>query len=195
MDLIEINLGEEGLDYVASCLRGWTGLCSRIPSEVERGGDVFAALPVGTPRERALQFKTGGLMSWGETCVWFEHELEQLSGRTDNGSLVFQDLVARPQDPALKKYDGGGLFFDRSSSVYYVLGPHDINGAAISLTMRQVHSFLLVALFCNFSFSAGDVPTTRILDENLIDEMANNALEVFVSAYDREGLVVWRRKN
>lgn len=192
MNLKEINLGEEGLDYVASCLRGETGLCSKIARELERGGDVFAPLPAGTSRQRALQFEAGGLMSWRETCVWFERELEQLSGRIGNGSLAFQDLVARPQDPVRGGYDG--LFFDRSS-VYYILRPQEINAATISLTMPRINSFLLVAVFCNFSFRAADVPTTRILDEALIDEMAHNAQEVFISAYDREGLVVWRREN
>lgn len=192
MNLKQINLGVEGLDYVTSCLRGWPGLCSRIVRELERGGDVFTPLPAETSLERALQFKAGGLISWRETCLWFERELERLSGRTDNGSLVLPDLVARPQDPVLAKYDR--VFFDQSS-VYYILGPHDLNAAAISLTMSQVSSFLFVAVFCNFSFSTADVPTTRILDENLLDEMVNNAQEVFVSAYDREGLVVWRKNQ
>jgi hypothetical protein len=192
MNLKQINLGEEGLNYVASSLRGWPGLCSKIPRQLERGGDVFAPLPAETPRERALRFNTGGLMSWRETCVWFERELEQLSRRTDKGSLVFQDLVARPQDPGREGNDR--LFFDQPS-VYYIIGPHEINAATISRTILEIDSFLLVAVFCNFSFSAADVPSTRILDETLIDEMANNAQEVFVTAYDREGLVVWRRRT
>lgn len=192
MNLKQINLGEEGLEFVASSLRGETGLCSKISVKLERGGEVFAPLPAGTPRERALQFKAGGLMSWRETCVWFEHELEQLSGRTDNGSLVFQDVWFGPQDPVRGGY--GGVFFDRSN-VYYVLGPHEINAAKISRTMLRLHSFLLIAVFCAFSFPAADVPAPRILDDTMIDEMARTAQEVFVSAYDREGLVVWRRKG
>ncbi len=191
MNLKEMNLGDEGLEYVASCLRRWPGLCSRIARELERGGDVFAPLPAETARERALEFETGGLLPWRETCVWFEREIEHLSGRAANGSLVFQDLVARPHDPVLGKYDG--VFFDQSSAVYHILGHHDISAAVISRTMLRMRSFLLVAVFCNFGFSAADVPTTCILDETLIDEMANNAQEVFVSAYDREGLVVWRK--
>ena len=162
MNLIEIDLGEEGKEYISSWFRGGTGLCSKIATELERGGDVFAPLPPATPRERALQFKVGGLTSWRETCGWFERHLEQLSGRTGNGSLVFQDVWARPQDPARGR---DGLFFDRSNSVYYILSPHEINAAAISQTMRRIKSFLLVAVFCNFSLPAADVPTTRILDE------------------------------
>jgi hypothetical protein len=190
MNLLEIDLGEEGKQYISSWFRGGTGLCSKIP--LERGGDVFAPLPAGTPRERALQFKVGGLTSWRETCVWFERHLEQLSDRTGDGSLVFQDVWAKPQDPA-RGFDG--LFFDRSSGVYYVLGAHEINAAAISLTMRRIKSFLLVAVFCKCSFRPADLSSPGILDETLIDEMANNAQEVFVTAYDREGMVVWVRKD
>ncbi len=190
MSLQHINLGEEGLEFVVSSLRGELGLCSKLSLQMERGGDVFSLLPGGTSRARALQFGTGGLMSWRETCAWFERELEQLSGRTANGSVVFQDVWFTPQDLVREGYDG--VFFDRSC-VYFVLGPDEINAAAISRTILRLHSFKLVAAFCNFSFDAADVPTTRILDEALIDGMANNAQEVFLSAYDREGLVVWRQ--
>jgi hypothetical protein len=191
MNLQEINLGEVGQKYVSHWLGGGTGLCPKLAKQLERGEDVFAPMPPQTSRERAMQFGTGGLMSWRETCVWFEREIQHLSARTDRGTLVFQDVWASPRHPVLGEYQS--VFFDQSGAVYYILGPDDINAAAISLTMSQVYSFLLVAVFCNFSFSAADVPATRILDETLIDGMANNAQEVFVSAYDREGLVVWRR--
>ena len=186
-----MNLGQEGKEFISAWFRGGVGLSGKIPMQLERGGEVFAPLPPQTRRERALQFEAGGLLSWRDTCMWFERELERLSGRTANGSLVFEDLVARPHHPFREGYDR--LFFDDQSTVYYVLGPHDISAAAISETMLRVRSFLLVAVFCNFSFSAADVPATRILNDTLIDGMANNAQEVFVSAYDREGLVVWRR--
>lgn len=192
MNLKEIDLGEAGLKYVASYLKRETGLCSRISRGPERGGDVFAPLPAGTSRERALQFEAGGLLSWRETCVWFERELEQLSGRSDNGSLVFQDVWAKQQDPVWGEHDG--LFFDRSG-VYYVIGPHDFNAAAISLAVRQIISFRFVAVFTNFNLRAADIPPNRVVAETLIDEIAHGAEEVFISAYDQEGLVVWRAKD
>jgi len=192
MNLKELNLGEEGKAYISSWFTGGTGLSSRIPSQLERGGDVFAMVPAETTRERALQFKTGGLLSWRETCAWFEREIEQLSSHTDKGSLVFQDVWLRPQDAVTGGFDGA--FFDQSS-VYYILGAHDMNAAAISSAMLQITSFLFVAVFCNLSFQPADVPATRVLDETLIDAMANNAQEVFISAYDREGLVVWRKTS
>ncbi len=192
MGLQHINLGEEGLEFVASSLRGELGLCSKLSLQIERGGDVFSPLPEGTSRERALQFRTGGLMSWRETCAWFERELEQLSGRIENGSLVFQDVWFRPDDPVRGGYDG--VFFDRSC-VYFVLGPHEINAAAVSRTMLRLHSFKRVAVFSNFSFSAADIPPTHVVAETLVDEIARGANQVFISAYDQEGLVVWRPKD
>jgi hypothetical protein len=190
MNLKEINLGEEGLAYLASYLKRETGLCAKIAVLLERGGDVFAPLPVGTTRQRALQYKAGGLLSWRETSVWCERELKQLSHLTDNGSLVFQDVWAKQQDPVWGEHDG--LFFDRSS-VYYVVGPHDFNAAAISLAVRQIISFRFVAVFTNFNFRAADIPPTRVVDETFMDEIAHGAKEIFLSAYDQEGLVVWRR--
>jgi hypothetical protein len=192
MNLKEINLGEEGLELLASSLRGELGLCSKLARELEQGGDVFAPLPEGTSLGRALQCKWGGLTSWHETSMWFERELEQLRGRTDNGSLVFQDVWFTPQDPVRGGYDG--VLFDQSS-VYFILGAHDINAAAISETIRRMNSFKFVAVFSNFTFRAAEVPPTRVVAETLIDEIAHGAQEVFLSAYDQEGLVVWRPKN
>jgi hypothetical protein len=192
MNLQQMKLGEEGLAYVASCLTGELGLCSRLSRLLARGGDVFAPLPAGISRERALQFNAGGLMSLSETHVWFARELEQLSGRTENGSLVFQDVWFRPEDPVRGGYDG--VFFDQSC-VYYVLGPHEINAAAISRTMRRLRTFQLVAVFSSFTVRAMDVAPTRVVAETLIDEIADGAQEVFLSAYDEEGLVVWRPKD
>jgi hypothetical protein len=190
MNLKEMNLGEEGLAFVVSSLTGELGLCSKLAKQLERGGDVFVPLPAETSRQRALQFNAGGLMSMRETYAWFARELERLSGRTEKGSLVFQDVWFRPDDPVRGGYDG--VFFDQSC-VYYVLGPHEINAAAVSRTVLRLRTFKLVAVFSNFSFRAADVPPNRVVAETLIDEIAYGAQEVFISAYDEEGLVVWRK--
>jgi hypothetical protein len=192
MSLQKINLGEEGLEFVASSLRGELGLCAKLARQLERGGDVFAPLPEGTSRERALQFNAGGLMSGSETDAWFARELEQMSGRTEKGGVIFQDVWFTPQDRVRGGYDG--VFFDQSC-VYFVLGPGEINAAAISRTIRRLHSFKLVAVFSNFNFRAADLPPTHVVADTLVDEIAHGAQEVFLGAYDQEGLVVWRSKD
>jgi len=197
VSLKEISLGDEGLDYVASCLRGETGLSSKIPRELERGGYVFTPLPAETSRERALQFEVGGLTSMRETYAWFARHLEQLSSRSGNGSLVFQDVWLKQRDvldyPHNFAEAGNTLFFDQSS-VYYVLDLDKIDAVTISLAVGRITSFQFVAVFSNFNFRAADIPPTRVVAETLIDEIAHGAQEVFVSAYDQEGLVVWRRQ-
>lgn len=192
MALRETDLGDEGREYVVSSLRGETGLCSKILVESQRAGEVFAPLPVGTSRERAVQFNAGGLMSRHETFAWFARHLQQLSGDMPTGSLVFEDVWAKPQDAARSR---DGLFFDQSN-VYYVidLDLDKSDAAAIEFAVRQIKSFLFVAVFSSFNFRAADVPPTRVVTAALIDQIAKGAQEVFLSAYDQEGLVVWRRK-
>jgi hypothetical protein len=140
MNLIEIDLGKEGVEYLSHWLGGERGLCTKLARQLARGGDVFAPLPAGTSLDRASEFRWGGLLAWRETCAWFDREIEQLRGRADKGSLVFQDVWFTPQDAVRGGFDGA--LFDQSS-VYYVLGPHEINAAAISGTVRRLHSFLL----------------------------------------------------
>lgn len=198
MDLNEIDLGEEGLHYVASCLTGERGLSSKIANELKQGGDVFAPLPVGTSRQRALEFETGGLTTRRETYAWFARRLEQLTGGSPAGSLVFQDVWMNQRDvleyPQNFAKAEGVLFLDQSS-IYYVLDLEDLNATTLSAAVRRIKSFKFVAVFSNFHFRAADIPPTRVVAEPLIEAIAHSAQEVFVSAYDIEGLVVWRRPN
>lgn len=191
MGLREIVLGKEGEEFVSSSLTGETGLCAKISKGLDRGGDVFAPLPATTSLERAKQFEAGGLMSRRETFAWLERHVEQLSERTPGGSLVFQDVWARPH---LFPVPHDGMLFD-ADSVYYAFGPREISPAAISMAIGEITSFVFVAVFCNFSFRATDVPQTRVVPDNIIDEIANSTQEIFISAYDQEGLVVWRRRD
>lgn len=196
MNLKEIELGGEGLDYIASSLRGETGLCSKVLNALQRAGDVFAPLPDGTPPERALQFDAGGLTTRRETYAWFTRHLEQLRDGTPAGSLVFEDAWLKQRDVLEHPHNfataENTLFFDRSN-VYYVVDIEKINLATISLAVSQITSFKFVAVFSNFGFREADIPATRVVAETLISEIASGAQEVFVSAYDLEGLVVWRK--
>jgi len=39
------------------------------------------------------------------------------------------------------------------------------------------------------------LPSDHIVSEDVIDEIALHTLEIFVGAYDQEGLVVWHGKS
>ena len=64
----------------------------------------------------------------------------------------------------------------------------------IQRTVNAVASYLFIAFFSRYSMSSQTLPTDRIVSEVVIDEIALHTLEVFVGAYDQEGLVVWNRK-
>jgi hypothetical protein len=189
-NLKEVNLGQEGKEYVDSCLRQGTGLCSKLLKVLDRTGDAFAPLPVALSPERARQFETGGMISRREAYLWFGHHIETLSRHNPRGSLVFQDIWAKPRDVAVA--DGDVNLFVDATNVYYLLGADEMTTPKLWQATRQITSFLMVAAFCDFHFCLEDLPPTHVAAETLIAEIANNTLEIFVSAYDQEGLVVWR---
>jgi hypothetical protein len=189
-DLKEINLGPEGREYVATCLRQGTGLCSKLLKVLDRAGHAFAPLPVTLSPERTKQFETGGMMSRRAAYLWFGHHIETLSQHTPDSSLVFQDVWAKPKNFAVTPGDVN-LFFD-ATNAYYLLGAHEMTTSNVLQVTRQITSFLMVAAFCDFPFCLEDLPPTHVAAEALIDEIENNTQEIFVSAYDQEGLVVWR---
>jgi hypothetical protein len=190
MNLNEVKLGREGKEYVSDCLRQGTGLCSKLLTVLDGSGHAFAPLPVIMSPERTKQFEAGGVMSRREAYLWFGHHVETLSLRGRDSSLVFQDVWAKPKNfPAA--HGDVNMFFD-ATNVYYLLGADEMTTPNILRVAREITSYLMVAAFCDLRFGIEELPSTHIAPETLMDEIAAKTREIFVSAYDQEGLVVWR---
>ena len=78
--------------------------------------------------------------------------------------------------------------------VYYVVTLEDASRQAIIEALHDPASFLVVAAFSRF-----ELPPRKSKEpgncrqEAIIEELAKDALEIYVSAYDQEGFVMWQR--
>jgi hypothetical protein len=105
-----------------------------------------------------------------------------------NGTLVIQDIWAKSSDPPLRHSSSKKFFQD--GNVYFFCERDDAD--SIQQTIRAVTSYLFIAFFSGHSMSSQMLPLHHVVSKNVIDEIARNMQEIFVSAYDQEGLVVWR---
>lgn len=188
-ELIEIDLGKEGIEYVEDCLRQGTGLSRKILSLPLQSGRAFAPLPTNTSVDRARSFEAGGLLSWRDTLDWLARHVQAEWRRDPEGTLVLQDVWgARPTDEAVQRTKVR-KFFDAENVYYYV----EASEQQIEDIVRETSSFLVVGVFAHFPVGRANLRPPGIVAKSFIDRLARTTEEILVTAYDREGLVLWRR--
>jgi hypothetical protein len=189
--LVEVPLEDIGTSYVESCLRQGAGLCSNFHDLSHIVGESFTPLPGGVGSDRAKKFDTGGLLSKRATDTWFAERIQQLFRSDAEGSLIFQDVWMNRTDGSTRH--STTIKFFNESSVYYLLKGGDVDLYAVRAAMREIRSFLFVAFFSKFAMCKSNLASDNCVSNSVISELAVGVTEVFVSAYDQEGLVNWRR--
>jgi hypothetical protein len=187
----EIRLGQEGIEYVRSCLRQGSDLCTKILEFTLVDGEAFAPVPDDISFKRLKQFNVGGLLSRKETVDWLARYLKGLFQKNASGTFVLQDVWAKPEDVA--GVTSGTKRFFHEENVYYFLAHGDLKQRHIAETLREVRSHLIVAVFARLQLPLHQIIPGGRVSNGLIADLAKATQEVLVSAYDQEGLVVWRK--
>jgi hypothetical protein len=188
-----VVLGKDGISYVETCLRQGTGLCERVLRLPLVNGEAFAPLPKYTSIERAKSFEIGGLLSRRDSTLWLAKHIKSLYQNDSPGTWIVQDIWAKPSDPAvLRSYLN---IFLQAENVYYFIGKSDTSFNHVQSIFRSTSSFLFVAFFSRTSIDLSEIGADRRVSESLICKIAKTVEEIFVGAYDQEGLIVWRSRE
>jgi hypothetical protein len=191
--LVELPVGVEGLKYVSSCLQQGRGLCSNALRMV-KNGSAFAVVPDGTSADRAKAFVIGGLMSRMQTKRWLVNHIVTEMQKNWRICLVIQDIWARPSDERLAP-NGVKVCFS-NDDVYYIISRKSASFEAVMQALEAVSSFLFIAaLVHSRSDTLIDCLSGQTFSNDVVKEMTNDVRELFVSAYDQEGMVVWRKDS
>jgi hypothetical protein len=185
-----VFLGQDGISYVETSLRQGTGLCAEVLKQPLANGEAFAPLPKCTTVDRAKVFNTGGLLSRHDGYIWLAQHIQSLWQIDEIGTFVIQDIWAKPTDAAAQKSGLNKFFHDEN--VYYFLNGLNADFWSVQRAARAVTSYLFVALFSHINIQYDNLPPDHLVGEHFIIEIARSAVEVFVGAYDQEGLVIWR---
>jgi hypothetical protein len=188
--LVEIDLNGTGLDYVEQCLRQGTGLCSKLLQLPLSSGRAFAPVPQKTTLSRAKSFDVGGLMPPREAIDWLALNLRSLWGNDPEGTVVLQDIWAKPDDPVVRKSTANKFLTDQN--VYYLLSKNHSDISAIEETLRSITSYLRLGIFTRAPLRHQQHSRAK-LGQNIEHDLAERTAEIFVGAYDQEGFVIWRR--
>jgi hypothetical protein len=185
-----VYLHRDGLAYVEECLRQGTGLCAEVLRLPLINGETFAPLPKGTTLNRAKSFDTGGLLTRRNVNWWLARHVQLLWQSEAIGTLVVQDIWAKSSDRVV--VESGMDKFYCNENVYYFISGMNADFRSVQSIGRAVTSFLFVAFFSGINIQHDTLPSNHLVEEHFIVETARSTKEVFVGAYDQEGLVVWR---
>lgn len=188
--LIEKEIGPDGIAYVQECLRQGGGLSSKLLELPLTLGKAYALVPEQTSTMRAKSFNVGGLMHRHDTNIWLAAHLLSLWKVQGTGTCILQDVWAKPSDPAVRRTNSKKLFDDEN--VYYFLQRDDIDLLTMESTIRSLVSYLFIGVFTQYVIQESDISSNYVSAPNVVDAIAHLTKEVFVTAYDQEGLVIWR---
>jgi len=186
--LRQIALDDRGLDYVREHLEGVNAFCSELLAVVEQvPGETFTFAPLSVIGERVYRFTEPGLPAFELAELRAERILELLDSDADACCIV-DDFDARWGDPAL---EDSATAFGVGEEVYHLLTAEsgiDLIGAVIAEAAAVWHG---VAAVCTPppSEQAGVQSTLEALRT-----CARSVIEISCTAYDGEGVVVWRRR-
>src|SRR5262249_13814010 len=151
-----------------------------------------ALVPVGTTLNRALEFEHGGLISARGVRDWIVQHIVHLCQTTPDSTVLFEDKWGgRKGEKAVMAGTETQSFHDKVVN-YFVEG-RKANAASVAKAASAAASFLLVGAFTRYPLAAAQLPTDLTIDDAVMRDLAANTVELYVSSYDRESYLIWRK--
>ena len=188
--IIEFDLGREGLLYVKDCLGKWGGLAEKATNLPILEGRATAILPKDATLARAIQFEIGGLNIGGLDTKYLSEHFEEISKTYKYSSIVIEDTIALSTDEAISKIDCQKFF--HKSRVYYYLNSEQFGVDSIPDLLYASRGFVIIGFFIKEHINDGLVLNLDV-DSDALCSMGRDIQEIFVSAYDGESFVIWSK--
>jgi len=189
-NFVELNLGKAGLEFVQNSLNDWKGLAKDAASLPIQTGTAMALVPKGTSMERALQFSKCNIKVSHYEPNWFEDRFHRLMKEHQKCSFIVQDMASISTDDWVKKSDSPMFFHNKS--IYYYLNRKDFRADKIvDLLYAYPGSHHVFGFFLKCGIT--DAIQKQDVPSETYKGILDNIVEIYVSAYDREGHVIWTR--
>ena len=189
--LRQLSLGDEGLTFMQACLSEG-GKLSQIAQTVlsSRKGSCFTPVPEHVGYERALEFETGGLMPRRIHLDWIQDRVLSFCGRDRKSLFVVEDQVLRRGDKSVTELPVN--FFYVQDAVHFFVECKSANLGRVEAALSEVRSFRFVAFLIE-GLDGLHLMRGSVLNDAMLGQIGERISEIFLSAYDQEGVVVWSR--
>jgi hypothetical protein len=180
---------ENALAYLTKCLAGGNALSRLVLEQATlEQGDVYAALPRTIDNSTLKQFEWGGVCSLTlSRQLLVSMIMRYLKGQAR--TVVFEDSLAKPADPVIRRNPHHLNVWNFRSEVYYYLTQEDIASAEkVELTIDQAKDSS-TKTYIGYFISAIVIPGSR--DQEL-DMLLSKIDCIIIGAFDRESFLLWQ---
>jgi hypothetical protein len=109
-----------------------------------------------------------------------------------NATLIVQDLWAKPTDQPITLAKFKHFFFQEKVHYFWAIGAKDAV-TIIQDALGAPLSWVFALVFLTIQVDADEIPADHIVDDAFIEKLAGDTQEIYLTAYDRDGFVVWQR--
>lgn len=181
----ELDLGQRGIDFVASRLRAGNTFARAVERTVlESAVSCVTRIPTSVNEGAALRFSEGGLLNYEDSLRWVVGVIQGYLEKGQRNIVVLEDATSRRGDSILDRLQAP--IFYLGQEVYRVLSPFEANTYSVEVAISESmspHQLLAV-----MSEATGPLETQQ-LEAQVLDEWASRASGVVALAYDGEGFV------
>ena len=178
------NLRERGTHLVNSRLAAGGALSQAVLTVHGPVTGAFAPLPAGINSEALANLDDGNVTSIADTINWLVNKLQNAFPQRSRLDLLVEDSWAKPTDVRGDR-EVSRLRISERECVIYALEGARFSEPEVGSLFREVMSFL----FTGFIVDLTNAP--QVADRAVTaSELAAHVRWVFVSAFDREGVVI-----
>ncbi len=209
MTLKEKKLGEPAYEYLRNWLKKGHVIAKAIVDSVDlSGGQVTALLPEGVTLKEAYEFAKGGKMPEPPRSAWrygpnsvikpvantakeFAKGIDTFIGSSRWHVCIVEDLMSSRTDGWIKKTNSKVLFC--GDQVFHWLSQFGGSGTAYDMAREALGHPPHVGILARTPENSVILQASREVPESELREIAKNVMCLFMSAYDGESYVIWRK--
>jgi hypothetical protein len=216
----EISLGSEAIDYIQKHLKeGKTLSQYLLRSDNLKSGNIITIIPDYVSNEKAKQLEFGihrkpppethkfYTDEYGRTTravpvtritFWSIEKIKEFLAMGGNRCCLFEDAMASPSDPVVKKFKIKMLIFN--NEIYHFLTWKDAQAEKIEQAIDEsedVYPPLLGVLTSidaeTLDWLSNENPLMQKININILETLIRNTEKIILGAYHMEGYLIWSK--
>ncbi len=194
-ELIEIELGGKGLEYVRGICGDISGICSRLCRIESKNLTITGLVPQGTSKSRAEQLNAGGLVSPHIAWDWLANQTNELSSKQQPVMLLAQDIWMQATDKYNRLNAPDIERFSYLGCPYHFLNSQPLQVDDVQCLVQSLTSIHTVLAISHYHLELASDESIPAIYDTTFDEVWKRISQIFIDAYDQESFLVLRPKN
>jgi hypothetical protein len=183
----KVELHDDGVRYLRETLNQGLGLAAALIGHICDNDSTYAFLPRTVEASAVIKFEQGGICTLGQSLKCLARHISALPP----GLIVVQDIWATVSDLTSRE-NLWKKHFTVEDQLYFFENSRLLSENSLRALHAQVSSYLFIACYLP---SEDEAPPRSAVVPAYLETIANLACEIYVSAYDQEGFVIWERSK